>query len=124
MKISNFKKYTGKNGISIARRSPKDYDGPVYLPLNPDSQTLILKKSGKIDEKEYIKRYYNNTLSKLNAQEVYDTLKDKVLLCWEPDGDFCHRYIVAEWIKKELGVEVKEWQYSDDRDKSKNKNLF
>lgn len=31
-----------------------------------------------------------------------------VLLCWEPNGEFCHRRLVADWFKKELGVEVLE----------------
>jgi hypothetical protein len=123
MKTGCFKTYKGKDGISIARRSPAYYNGPEYNLLNPDAKTFYDIKSGKIDEVEYEKRFRQNTLSKLNAQEVYNTLKDKVLLCWEPAGEFCHRRIVADWIKEELGIDVPEWK-PEDEIKDKPSKLF
>jgi hypothetical protein len=123
MKTSCFKCYKGNNGISIARRSPITYNGPEYFLLQPDSKTFYDIKNGIIDEVEYEKRFRNNTLSKLNPQEVYETLKDKVLLCWEPAGEFCHRRIVASWFKEELGIEVPEWKASDEKIKN-TKELF
>ena len=66
------------------------------------------------DEEAYRKSYYEQVLRKLDAQKVYDDLKDKTLLCWEKSGKFCHRRIVAEWIYNEIGVIVEEHDYEND----------
>jgi uncharacterized protein (DUF488 family) len=38
---------------------------------------------------------------------VAQALEGKVLLCYEKSGDFCHRHLVAEWLRR-YGYEVKE----------------
>ena len=114
MKTSCFKCYKGKDGVSIARRSPKGINVPEYFQLQPDAITFYAIKNGEIDQIEYEKRYRNITLSLLNPQEVYDTLKNKVLLCWEPSDSFCHRHIVSKWISEKLGIEVPEWKPEDE----------
>ena len=51
----------------------------------------------------------------MNPVDVYNKLEelscgqDIVLVCYEKSGDFCHRYLVADWLSKNLGIEVKEW---------------
>ena len=32
-----------------------------------------------------------------------------VMVCWEPPGDFCHRRVVAAWLRKYTGVLVEEF---------------
>jgi hypothetical protein len=45
----------------------------------------------------------------LDPQEVFDELgEDAVLLCWEPYTHFCHRFLVADWFKEKLDIEVRE----------------
>jgi len=44
----------------------------------------------------------------LNPVHVADDLEGKVLLCWELPGQFCHRRLVAEWLEKNLLIEVPE----------------
>jgi uncharacterized protein (DUF488 family) len=39
------------------------------------------------------------TLDKLNPKLVGDMLQNKVLLCYEKSSDFCHRHIVAAWLR-------------------------
>ena len=63
-------------------------------------------------------------LNNLNPQEVYNKLGDNaVLLCYEKYADieqgktFCHRHIVAKWLKEKLGVEVKELE-NENKDNS------
>jgi len=114
MKTSNFKVYKGEKGVSIALYPPIGYSGAQYLNLNPDRQTFFAKKNDQIDEKEYEKRYRENVLSKLDPKKIYNMFRDSVLLCWEPEGDFCHRRIVASWIEENLGIEVPEWHPGDD----------
>ena len=40
-------------------------------------------------------------------------LQDIVLLCYEKPGRFCHRHILAEWIKEKTGEEVEEYVNPD-----------
>lgn len=60
------------------------------------------------DEELFRGRYRAEVLSRLNAKEVAARLEGKVLLCYEGEGKFCHRHIVAEWLRREAGVEVEE----------------
>lgn len=126
MKTSNFKDYTGKNGVSICLYPPHDWVGAQFPMLAPERQTFYEKKSGHIDDKEYEKRYREEVLSKLDAQKIYDMFYDKVLLCWCDIGKFCHRRIVAEWIQESLGIQVDEWTPVDEKieNLSKIKPLF
>ncbi len=113
MKTSCFKYYTGDDGVAICLYPPLYWDGLRFPALAPYRRTFFEKKEGKIDEKEYERRYREEVLSKLNPQEIYDTLRNNVLLCWEESG-FCHRFIVARWIWENLSIEVPEWNKEDE----------
>lgn len=110
MRTSYFAKFNDeKFGVSISRVTPKWSNiTKEYKALAPSWSLVSDYKSGKIDKDGYTKRYYEETLSKLDAKKVYNDLKDKVLLCYEKKGDFCHRHIVANWIENELGIKVEE----------------
>lgn len=108
IKTSYFAKYKGEDGISISRYTPKWFKGNSFKPLAPNVDLLNDYKNGLINEDTYKQRYYKETLNKLNAQLIYKLLDNKVLLCYETSDKFCHRHIVAEWLNKELGIEVKE----------------
>lgn len=56
----------------------------------------------------YIKRYNDEILYYLDPEEIYNDLKNKVVLCYEKPEDFCHRHLVAEWLNKHLNVNVQE----------------
>jgi hypothetical protein len=124
MKTGTFRTYKGKNSISIAIYPPLTYTGDKFPDLYPDRKTFFSKKADEIDEKQYEEQYRERVLSKLNPQEIYDMLNGKVLLCWEPPGEFCHRRIVASWIQENLGIEVPEWKQGDDDIKDLTKPLF
>jgi len=96
--------------VSIANSAPQFYQGPTYRPLVPPWRLVKAYKEEKIDEVGYIDEYYKQ-LMQLDPQEVYNELfvihnENPVLLCWEPAGEFCHRRIVAEWLRDTLGIEV------------------
>lgn len=107
MKTSCFFTYKGSAGVSIAARAPEGYNGRTCAQLYP-KYWFFKKYKEDGDEEAYEIAYRAEVLSKLNPQEVYDTLKDSVLLCWEKAGNFCHRRIVAKWLEEELGVIVEE----------------
>lgn len=97
-------------GVSIANSTPDFYRGPTYRPLVPPWGLVKNYKEGKVEEEGYTEEYYEQ-LRQLNPQEIYDELfeihnENPVLLCWEPAGEFCHRRIVAEWLRDTLGIEV------------------
>lgn len=72
---------------------------------------------GKISEEEnnryYVQEYWNQVLSKLNPEKVYDELDNSILLCYEDNTKFCHRHIVAAWFEILLGVKVPEVKAKD-----------
>lgn len=92
------------NAVAISRGVPRWYKGRTYMPLAP-SWALIKVR----DEAEYTRRYKIEVLARLDPRKVADDLgADAVLLCWERPGEFCHRRLVAAWLKETLGMDVLE----------------
>lgn len=108
MKTSNYFIYKGNKGVSIAGKAPNNYTGREYKKLAP-SYDIWKQYQDTKDFKRYTERYYNEILSKLHPEEVINELgDDAVLLCYEKPFDFCHRRLVAKWLKDNLNYEVKE----------------
>ena len=124
MKTSNFKLYKKPDGIAICLFPPASWTGQIFSQLAPSKQLFFDVKAKRITTEEYETRYKNEILAKLDAATVYEHLKDNVLLCWEAPGEFCHRRIVAEWIKEKLDIEVPEWRREDDIVIDKHTPLF
>lgn len=96
--------------IGIAGISPPGFNGLEYKRLAP--KRFIYDnyiKSG--DEETYSRDYFRHVLDKLNPEQILKDLenlsggKDIVLLCYERPNQFCHRHLVAYWMKSELGIE-------------------
>lgn len=107
--------------VSIARTTPwfiaKELNVYSCQALNPTDEILALKDNPP----EYEKRYNEEILKKSKAIDIYHSLHliahqegtDKVvLMCYEGIGKFCHRYIVAKWLKDKLGMDVNEIDFS------------
>ena len=66
------------------------------------------------DKEQYIRDYQRLVLDHLNPHDVIKYLKnivgynDVALVCYEKSGDFCHRHLVADWLRK-AGYDVEEW---------------
>ena len=115
MQTSSFFTYTGPGRISIARYAPRDAPAgfKVFKPLAPGPWFK------SVPEARYRKLYFAQ-LAQLDAAEVVAALHalaggaEPVLLCYERAADcaagrtFCHRHMVAAWIKQETGVVVPE----------------
>lgn len=124
MKTSNFKIYKGDRGVAICIYPPIDYIGARFPALEPPRKLFFARKAEHITQEEYEKGYKEEILSKLDPKQIYETLRDQVLLCWENPGEFCHRRLVAQWIKENLEIEVPEWMPGDDDPKTEAKPLF
>lgn len=97
-----------ENAVAICRGVPKWFKGARYEALAP-SWALIKEK----DERQYTRRYQAEVLDKLNPLQVRNDLEGKILLCWEPPGEFCHRRLVAEWLANTFCIEVPELGYEE-----------
>ena len=92
--------------VSISLKSPS-YFKRTCKALAPTWDILSDYKRGLIGEEEYERRYKREVLSQYDPKRVAEILDGKILLCYESPGKFCHRHIVAEWLK-EAGCQVKE----------------
>jgi len=91
--------------VAISQGIPRGWTGRVYRPLAPPWSMIKIS-----DPVKYIQAYRQQILAKLDPQQVLIDLggDDFIMLCWEKPGDFCHRLLVAAWLRKELGVRVDE----------------
>lgn len=96
-------------GISrgVPRGTPKGYRR--YTALNPGPWF------SSVSVEEYIRRYNDEVLHKLDPQRVVDDLTalsaggTPTLLCFEkpaPGPDWCHRGLVSLWLLQTLGLQV------------------
>jgi uncharacterized protein (DUF488 family) len=71
----------------------------------------MLKLPKDAPDAEFERLYRKYVLSPLDPARVAADLGEAaVLLCFEKDGDFCHRQIVARWFEESLGISVPEIQ--------------
>ena len=79
------------------------------LEFSPKKDWFFEWKNGKFGNDEYIKLYKETVLNKLNSEQILKELKENsVLLCYEKPNDFCHRHLIAEWLREELNIECSE----------------
>jgi hypothetical protein len=100
------------SAVSIARSSPKGWIGRRFDLLAPEWDWVKNLKDGFWSPDEYAE-VYGWLLSELDAENICAALGDgAILLCWCKPSDFCHRRLVAEWIEREMGLVVPEWNFS------------
>ena len=77
--------------------------------LKPDFRTMVgPHKDGKIDDAEYTRRYREQVLDNRKDEILFAVAKvqekaaaegkDAYLLCYCSPGDFCHRYLVKDFL--------------------------
>ena len=96
--------------IAICGKSPNGWTGLEYKRLAPKWSFFKVWKQTH-DNEYYIEEFNKQVLSKLNPDSVVMELerygKDIALVCYEKPGDFCHRSLVANWLR-EAGYNVEE----------------
>ena len=110
--------------ISIARYSPKWFYGPRYTIVSPTAYML----SSACTHEEYLHKYVE-ILHRLDPKKVIADVesiaqgKDVALCCYEKPGDFCHRHLLSEWLRKN-GYDVNEWQPEEKKEQAQQLSLF
>lgn len=91
--------------ISIAASTPKWYYGAIMPDLAPP-YALVRKYKQDGDEASYTAAFKKQVLSKLNPVVTVARImsvgggRKPVLLCYEKSGEFCHRHLIAEWLRE------------------------
>lgn len=100
--------------ISICGKAPVWYTGLQYKKLAP-KYDFFMKWKQNHDNDYYIKCFNEQVLGKLDILTVLRNLIDMqieaskkedvkynhiALVCYEKPTDFCHRHLVAEWLRK------------------------
>ena len=75
-----------------------------YLELAPRPDFLLeYKRTG--DTEKFTKCYNEQVLAKLDPHRLVEALidwvggKDIAFVCYEKPADFCHRHLVADWLR-------------------------
>jgi uncharacterized protein YeaO (DUF488 family) len=99
------RKYKSDDGVAIARWC-NFWSGPTFKALAPSEELLSWWKSLPLEERassearDFYEKLYRAQLSKLNPAEIATILDGKTLLCFERSDEFCHRHIVAKWLRE------------------------
>ena len=102
------KDYPREQLVSISARPPID-GVRIYKPLCPSWNLVSNYKEGRISEQDYVKRYHEEYLSKLDPQKTFNEIgEESIILCYEKPGKFCHRNLVAYWFENNLLIDVTE----------------
>lgn len=97
---------------NISLWAPKGYIGRSCNYLFPTKAILDHWKLWH-DPEAYAREYGIAVLSKLDPNAVVKQInaetrgREFAFVCYEKTGDFCHRYLVAQWLIN-AGYEVKE----------------
>jgi uncharacterized protein YeaO (DUF488 family) len=99
--------------IAICGKSPDWYTGLQYKKLAPKYDFFMKWKETK-DNEYYIRCFDKQVLQQLTVENVIQELHNMAggdtiaLVCYEKPGDFCHRHLVSEWLRKN-GIKCEEY---------------
>lgn len=86
------------NLVSIARVTPQGFPGRVFLQLAP-SYSMLQEVKATGNEEKYTREFLA-LLGRLDVHKVAAELGDgAILVCYEGVGRFCHRHLVADWLR-------------------------
>ena len=111
--------------IGIARWKPRFYEGTNMFSVAPTRYML----SDACGQEEYV-RLYNEILKSRGAQNILNEIesiakgRNVALLCYEKPGDFCHRHLLADFLNKELGLNISEFEAPAQTPQPKQTSLF
>ena len=112
---SNYSVYSISGNLGV----DASYNGKCYSALAPkigfwhEWESNKDNRSFEENTRFYIGEYWKQVLFKLDPLAVFNYLDNSILLCYEPNTEFCHRHIVAAWFEILLGEYVPEVKYNN-----------
>lgn len=104
---SNFK-IAGRlpQAVAISLGIPRGWRGRRYKALAPPRDLIKI-----MEPEKFIRLYRAQVLDSLDPMQVIREMggDNFIMVCWEPPGEFCHRRVVAAWLRKHTGVLVEEF---------------
>lgn len=95
--------------VSISRTSPDWFTGDKRIELAPTWNVLqTYKKSTKQtkDKQKYTMDYIGNfKKSKIDCLELVEYLNNKTLVCYEEPSEFCHRFLLIEYLQSIFNID-------------------
>lgn len=92
--------------VAISRGIPRGWQGRRYTALAPPRDLIKI-----MEPEKFIPLYRAQVLDQLDPMQVIREMggDNFIMLCFEPPGEFCHRRVVAAWLRKHTGVLVEEF---------------
>jgi len=95
----------GNQIVSISRSEPQGFMPDLKIwEFCPSSSLLTAFKHNEITEDEY-REIYSKDVNKKISKGIAQLHEGDVLCCWEAEGKFCHRTILADLLSAH-GIEV------------------
>ena len=102
VELENYKRF-GFVPVSIAGYAPDYYDGIEFKTLAPKREWWQEWHDKHLSNDWYRSKYKETVLDKLNPRVIANRLQqfgeNVVLLCYEHPNEFCHRQLVADWLR-------------------------
>jgi uncharacterized protein YeaO (DUF488 family) len=104
--FANWRKFPKEYKTVSVSRYTKDYIKVDLhaLELAPSPELLLGYKDGKITDEEY-NEIYLKQLSLLDPKEIAKKYDNAIFLCYEKDGEFCHRHLIKKWLETTVKIE-------------------
>ena len=86
----------------------KDHFDEWIRALAPSVELLRGYREGKVDQEQFKMQFYSQIYSNTDSLEAIQSISEiakhsnVTLLCYEKDGDFCHRYLVNSLIMNKI----------------------
>lgn len=96
------------NIVAISRTSPDWFKGEKRLDLAPTWNTLrTFQTSRKLtfDKQKYTMDYISNINKTTDLLEVVESLNNKTIVCYEEPGEFCHRFLLMEYLESIFNID-------------------
>ena len=72
----------------------------------------------------YTEKYKTTVLDNLDPLEIAARIAENMpnggnayLLCYETPEKFCHRHLLADWLNRKLGTDIREWKEKNEDEK-------
>jgi len=91
--------------VAISLGVPRGWRGARCTVLAPPRPLIKI-----MDPETFMPLYKTQVLDKLYPDKIIKDLggDNFIMCCWEDPGVFCHRRVVAAWMRKHTGVLVEE----------------